>query len=312
MTGPFAMEPRLERMLSLARGLTALFWLSLRQFCRARRFLILVFLFLLPGILGVLIQVFAPFLEPRDYRSIAVFSILPGGDLTPSGLIYAARLVPGLNQLEFALVLTLIPHALLPLCALLFASGMIQDELEDQTLTYLFMRPLPKWAIYLVKLAAALFVCLALALVFTVVTYVAFTFGTPALSLSFLWPRLVVAIPAAALATVCYCALFGCLGLLTRRTLVAGGAYIVLIEGVLANIDFALRRLTVVYYFRVLVQRWSGASELLIQTWSIDLAKAPSAAQCIGTMAVASGLFVIAALVLFSSREFRVKTPEGS
>jgi len=305
-------EPRLERILSLARGLAALFWLSLRQYCRARRFLILMFLFLLPGVLGILIQVFAPFVQSRDLSSIAVFSVLPGADLAPSALIYAARLVPRLNELEFALVLTLIPHALLPLCALLFASGMIQDELEDQTLTYLFMRPLPKWAIYLVKLAAALFVALALVVAFTVVTYVAFTFATPALSLGFLWPRLAVAIPSAALATVCYCALFGCLGLLTRRPLVVGGAYIALIEGVLANIDFALRRLTVVYYFRILVERWSGGSKLLSEKWSIDLARAPSAAECIVTMAVASGLFVLAALVLFSSREFRVKTPEGS
>src|SRR5262249_24202946 len=49
-----------------------------------------------------------------------------------------------------------------------------------------------------------------------------------------------------------YVALFGGLALLTRRSLLAGVAYIALIEGVLGNIDLLLRKLTVVYHFRVL------------------------------------------------------------
>ena len=44
-----------------------------------------------------------------------------------------------------------------------------------------------------------------------------------------------------ALAQVGYCALFGFLGLFTRRSLIAGIAYIVAIEGVLANLDFVGR-----------------------------------------------------------------------
>ena len=45
---------------------------------------------------------------------------------------------------ELALIFGLIPQAILPLTALVFASGMIQDEVEEQTLTYLLIRPLPR------------------------------------------------------------------------------------------------------------------------------------------------------------------------
>jgi hypothetical protein len=159
---------------------------------------------------------------------------------------------------------------------------------------------------------AALLVTLVLAETFTVFTYLAFTFRTPGFSFAYLWPRIAAVVPAVALAVICYCTLFGGLSLLTRRTLVAGGAYIVLIEGVLANIDFALRRLTIVYYFRVLVERLGGASKILTENWSIDLASAPTALACIVTLASASGAFLAAGMVIFSSREYRLKTPEGN
>ena len=47
------------------------------------------------------------------------------------------------------LVFNLLPHGLAPLTALLYAAGVISDEVEEQTLTYLLMRSVPRWALYL-------------------------------------------------------------------------------------------------------------------------------------------------------------------
>ena len=58
--------------------------------------------------------------------------------------------------LDFSFLFNLIPHALAPLAALLCAGGIIRDEVEEQTLTYLLLRPLPRTAIYAVKLLASL------------------------------------------------------------------------------------------------------------------------------------------------------------
>ena len=71
------------------------------------------------------------------------------------------------EALEFMLVMMFMPQALLPLVALLYASGIIQDEQEEQTITYLLMRPIPKWAIYTVKLLAAMTTTAVLVVVFT-------------------------------------------------------------------------------------------------------------------------------------------------
>ena len=101
-------------------GLAALFWLTLRQHARARKLVILSFLFILANVLAILVRAF-------------------NKDVTPFAL-------------EFAVVLNVIPHVMITLTALLYASAMIQDEIEEQTLTYLLIRPLPKWAIYLTKL----------------------------------------------------------------------------------------------------------------------------------------------------------------
>jgi hypothetical protein len=119
-----------------------------------------------------------------------------------------------------------------------------------------------------------------------------------------------------ALAQVGYCALFGFLGLFTRRFLVAGIVYIVAVEGVLASLDFVARRLTVVYYVRTLFLSWLDLPESILRNcqraWGIDLTKAPSAEKCVQTLLL-FGLIVTALTALwFARREFRVKTPEGS
>ena len=111
------------------------------------------------------------------------------------------------------------------------------------------------------------------------------------------------------LAQLGYCALFGAAGLATRRALIAGVAYIVLFEGVLASLDTVARRLTVMYYFRVLILRWLEPADA--QPWKVDLATAPSNQSCVLTLVIAGLVLTVAAAALFAVREFRMKTPEG-
>src|SRR5439155_21093588 len=118
------------------RALAALFVLTLRQHARGRRLLVLSLLFALPSVLAAVVSL-------------------------------AARRPPPAGALEFAFVFNLIPHTLAPLTALLYAAGLIRDEAEEQTLTYLLLRPLPRWALYLVKLLATLLVTCLLTGVFT-------------------------------------------------------------------------------------------------------------------------------------------------
>jgi ABC-2 type transport system permease protein len=267
---------RLERR-GVVSSIMTLFGIALERMCRTRRLIVVVLLFTLPVAFAILARF------NNDSPSTA--------------------------ELESALVFLFIPNALVPLTSLLYTSGMIQDEVEEQTLTYLLIRPLPRWSIYVAKLTAAFVVTSVLVEVFTLATYAAIFWGSDELWSVILTSRAWQTLAILNLALLAYCAIFGCLSLLVRRSLVVGVAYIVILEGVIANIPFMVRQATVMFYFRVLCERWLNLDDT---DWSIDLSTAPDAQRCVITLLVASLVTTVLAAVSFSTREFRVKTPEGS
>jgi ABC-2 type transport system permease protein len=266
---------------SVWSALAALFVLSLRQHLRGRRLIILSLLFLLPTVLTVIVKL-AAHSPPHGWH----------------------------GHLEFVLVLNLIPSALATLTALLYAAGIVQDEVEEQTLTYLLLRPLPRWALYVTKLIATVLVTGVLTGAFTLLAMVVIYWDAPDQWRSALVeraPRIVVLL---ALAQAGYCSFFGIVSLLIRRSLIVGIGYIIVFEGLLANLDTVIRRLTVMYYFRVLVIRWFDLPES--QGWSIELATAPSAGDCVLTLLGVSLVFTLLGAWIMMRKEFRMKTPEGS
>jgi ABC-2 type transport system permease protein len=210
---------------------------------------------------------------------------------------------------EDILILGILPQALLPLVALLYSAGMVQDEVEEQTLTYLLIRPIPRWMIYLVKLAGTWLVISILMSLFTAAGLVAVYWNTSEQPAGALVQREAVLCGIFALGLLAYTAIFGLLGLLVRRALVLGFAYIVVLEGVAANIDFVFRHLTVMYYVRTLCIRWLGLSGA---DWSIDPGAAPSTSTCVLALVGVSAVPALLGAWLFGVWEFRVKTPEGS
>jgi ABC-2 type transport system permease protein len=269
----------------------ALFVLTLRQHLHGRRWIVLAVLFLLPAGLAVLLRATAPEAPP-----IAI---------------------------EFLLAFMFIPQALLPLVALVYATGIIQDEQEEQTLTYLLIRPIPRWAIYLVKLLATLTTTVLLTAVFTVLTYAAIYLGS---SGGVDVPRrCLTAVGIHGLSVAAYCCLFGLIGLYTRRALVAGILYAAVIEGLLANLPFGLRFVTVIYYARIMAYRSLDFTftdhgrnvDLAAGAWQLDvqadpgLEAHPQLRTCVLVLTIA-GLSCAAIGALFCARrEFHVKTPEG-
>lgn len=268
----------------------ALYTLTLRQHLHGRRWMALVLLFLIPAGLATLIR------------------------LTSSD-------VPGMF-LEFLLTWILIPQALLPLAALLYASGIIQDEQEEQTITYLLVRPIPKWTMYVVKLAATWTTIVLLVIGLTVLTYTAIYVRSA--EMPFVFYRCGWACAILSLSAITYCSLFGLMSLLTKRILVAGVLYTVIVEGFLATFPLSLRTLTIIYYTRLLAYRrldfvvnWPhGPQDVAASAWMLDTAGDPSLAEhpqlstCVMVLLVANIVFVLLAGWLCSRREFHVKTPE--
>ena len=277
-TGVSALQPRTSGVETVA--LWALFTLSLRQFLRGKRILILGFLALLPAGLALFFRLSDDRDAPKPPKMI-----------------------------EFDCLFYLIPHVLLPLTALLYGSGMILDEQEEQTLTYLLIRSLPKWAIYVTKLLATMCICTALGFVFVVLTYTTTYLGSgqffEVFPLKMLGTFFVMT-----LSMITYAAVFGCLSMMVQRAMIVGIIYIVAVEGVMANLDFAVRKLSVMYYFRVLSLNWLSLDSKMSDTWTIPLGSAPEPITCVLILLGVTVAATFLAVRVFSQREFYVKTPE--
>ncbi len=225
--------------------------------------------------------------------------------------------------LEFILAFMFIPQALLPLAALIYASGMIQDEQEEQTITYLLVRPIPKWALYTVKLIATLTVTILLTVVFTVLTYIAIYLGRGGDTWG-IANRCLKASCMHALAVSAYCCLFGLMSLLIKRILVVGILYIGIFEGLFANLAFGIRLLTVIYYTRMIAYRSLpfivptpfGTENFAADAWQLDiqndprLLEHPQIGTCLMVLIVGCVVCAVLAAIICSRREFNVKTPE--
>ncbi len=262
-------------------AMLALFNLTIRQHLHGRRLLVLGMLYLLPCALAVM-----------------------------------ARLLPRpapMDHLELALVFVLLPHGLAPLTALLYAAGVIRDDVEEQTLTYLLLRSIPRWAIYVVKLAATVCISTVLVTIAATALYVAIYYPSPGLWSEVLPHRLPRVVAIFSLAQLAYCVLFGFMGLITRRSLIAGIAYIVLIEGFLASIDFVARSLTIVYYVRTLVLHWIELPANILRSarrdWGLAQETMPTVETCLTRLLIFCLVGTVLAAWWFSRREFRLKTP---
>ncbi|HJQ81633.1 MAG TPA: ABC transporter permease subunit [Lacipirellulaceae bacterium] len=281
-----------ERRASRLGAWWTLYWLTLRQHLHGKRWMAVALAFILPAGLAILIRTGNAEVPPRF--------------------------------LEFGLMWVLIPQALLPLTSLLYSSGIVQDEQEEQTITYLLTRPTPKWLIYLIKLAATWTTTVVLVIALTALTSAAIYAATDAdINETTLRSLKIAAI--LSLAAITYCSIFGLMSLITKRTLIAGVLYTAVVEGLLANLPLSLRWGTVLYHTRIIAYRtlefvaaWPGGrqEDPASGAWSLNADTDPTLAEhptlrtsmliLIGTSIVCAAL----AAWLCSQREFHVKTPE--
>jgi ABC-2 type transport system permease protein len=254
-----------------------------------------------------------------------VMAILLALLATPIVLVRAGRptAFPPLT-LEFVFAFLFIPQAILPLLAMVYASGIIQDDLEEQTITYLLMRPIAKWAIYLLKLAALLTTTAIITAVFTTLIY-AVVYVHTEVRLADAAVRCGKAVAVDVLAVSCYACGFGLMSLITRRTLVAGILYTAIFEGLLANLPFSIRLLTVIYYSRLIAYRIMSfvipirhgrTADMAAAAWQLDLIhdpqlkEHPQLATCVIVLVSGCAVFAILGALICWQREFYVKTPE--
>jgi ABC-type multidrug transport system permease subunit len=205
--------------------------------------------------------------------------------------------------LERIVVLILLPF-LLPLVAVSLGSGLLYDEAEEGTLTYLFTAPVSKASILLGKWAAALIVgwtitgaSLGLTLLLTPVP------------LEELGPFVRACWLAVLLGTPAYLGVFTLLGALMRRGFLAGLIYAYGYEMVVGYIPGGMKRLSLLYFLRSLLEPVAPDKDPFDGAFE-GLAASPERT-CVLVLASVAVACVVLALLLVPRKEYRARNVQG-
>jgi ABC-2 type transport system permease protein len=138
---------------------------------------------------------------------------------------------------------------LVPLTAHVVAAAALGDPAADGTLVYLWHRPIARWRIVAAAAAAALCIAIPFAGVPTAIAAAATGEGGALVGGAAL---------ASLLAAAAYSGIFLCLGLLVRRALAWGLAYVLIWEGFVARSATGPARLSVLVYARSVLADVAG------------------------------------------------------
>ena len=218
--------------------MTAVLRLSLRQLGGRVRLLFILLLAALPVGLTALIMV-------------------TGGDESSSDFI---------DSIIDALVIA----GALPIVALVLATASFGNEVEDKTLSYLLLKPVPRWLIALPKTLAPIVIGGPALVVSGVASTV--LGASAALFVAESDVRAVLAVGVAVLAGVlAYSSVFTWAGLVTTRALAAGLIYVFIWEGLLSSLLEGVRYLSIRAYTLTILHGIDGESFSTLEERVIEL-----------------------------------------
>ena len=138
---------------------------------------------------------------------------------------------------------------LLPICALVFSSSSLGDTVDDRTLVYLWLTPVPRWRIAAAATLAS--ITIALPLVFVPLVLAAAATGAGAALVGATAVGCIVG-------TIGYAGVFTALGLRLRRALLWGIAYILIWEGFVATASDTAAKLSLRAYTASILSQYTG------------------------------------------------------
>jgi len=169
---------------------------------------------------------------------------------------------------------------LLPITALVFGTSAFGGEVEDGTLIYLMVKPVPRWQLtfskYVVALAATLVVVIP-----AIFLAWALTPGQTPIRVPLSYAT------GSAVGSIIYCAIFVTLGITSRRALALGLLYIVAFENVLSRNVAGAKSLSVREFALAVCKKAVGTA-----------AEFTDATVSMGTVWTMGTIFLVAALAL--------------
>jgi ABC-type transport system involved in multi-copper enzyme maturation permease subunit len=182
---------------------------------------------------------------------------------------------------------------------LFYATSLIGDEVDEKTLTYLFVRPVRRGVVYLGKFLAAVMVAFVLIVPSASLAFLILTSIDPAEEALGHLPVILKDVGILSLGALAYSALFGFLGVAVKRPLVVGLLFSMGWESVVTYIPGFIHKLTVMHYLQSLLPHPSGQRGIL----SLFQQATPAPASIATLLAIAAG-FVALAFWTVSRKEY--------
>jgi ABC-2 type transport system permease protein len=150
-------------------------------------------------------------------------------------------------ELETMIIIPVI----LPIIALVIATGVFGAEIDDGTALYVLSKPVARWRIVLTRVLVA-------AAVTALLTAPAALLVVPVAGAAKRWSVGLAFAAAVTVGALLYSAVFVALSLVTRRALVAGLVYVVVWEGIIATQAPGARYLSIIQFILTLADRLAG------------------------------------------------------
>jgi ABC-2 type transport system permease protein len=217
---------------SLTRSAQRVLDLSLGQMLWSRRSVFLALLVTAPVVLAVLIRILG--------------AVLPDSALRVNGAPVSGPAIYGM------MIWLVYIRFVVPVLGVFYGTALIADEVDDKTITYLFIRPIPRGAVLLGKYFAYLACTVLLVLPSALLTYfIVVPLGGGSIGREF--PSLLSDLGILAAGLAAYGALFALVGARLKRPLVIGLVFVFGWEPGVLLFPGYLKSLTVAYYLQGLV-----------------------------------------------------------
>ena len=238
-----------------------------------------------PAALGPLVRLTARGLLGRR-RSLGVVA-LAAAPVLVAAIIAVAGGLGDREELAFDVFSTITLGLVVPLAALILGTAALGTLIDDGTIVYLLVKPVPRWKVVL----AAMLVGGAATAALTATA--ALLAGL--LLLGFASPGLLVGMVAGSiLASVLYVAVFVTLSVFTGRALVVGLGYVLVWEGFVTSLLPGTRILSIREYALAVVAAFAGEASGAAGRASVDLPVALALSVAVLVIAFALGAFRLA------------------
>jgi ABC-2 type transport system permease protein len=189
---------------------------------------------------------------------------------------------------------------ILPLAIAYLATRLIGDEVANKTLPYLFVRPVPRWQVFLAKFAAfavGMYVLAALAVVPNFFVSLGATQNP--------WTdagELLAVLGIVLLAVLANGAFFAFLGVSVRYPLIFAIAYYFLWENIFGSFPAQIKRFTMLFYERSLVTAAGDRQSFVDEFLGLQVDPGPAVFVLLAVFVV----FVAASCVVVSMKDYNV------